>query len=107
MHAAPSSHVQENHAISSELAELRILSGRLESEAKDAHINVDTYKDKVNDLQRDIEEQQAMIEELRKAERKEKEEEKERRKEIMLSEMMAKIDMVSWVFHCGGTRSRS
>jgi kinesin family protein 5 len=51
----------------------------------------------VNDLQRDIEEQKALIEELKKTERREKEEEKERRKEIMLGEMMAKIDMVSWL----------
>lgn len=49
----------------------------------------------MNDLQRDIEEQKALIEELKKTERREKEEEKERRKEIMLGEMMAKIDMVS------------
>lgn len=77
------------------MSELRILSGRLESEAKDAAINADTYKDRVNELQRDIEEQKALIQELRKAERREKEEEKERRKEVMLGEMMAKIDLVS------------
>lgn len=81
--------------MSAELNSLRILTGRLESESKDASINLDQYKDKVSDLQRDIEEQKIQLEKLQKVEKREKEEEKERRKEAMLGEMMAKIDLAS------------
>lgn len=80
-----------------ELSDLRIQTGRLESESKDVNISLDSYKDKITELQRDIDDQKAQIEELRKAERKEKEDEKERRKEMMLGEMMAKIDIVSHI----------
>jgi kinesin family protein 5 len=86
--------LQENASMSSELNELRKTTARLESDAKDAGITLDTYKDRVAELQRDIEEQKAVIEELKKVQHREKEEEKEKRKQEMLSEMMAKIDMV-------------
>ena len=81
--------------MSSQLNELRISSARLESEAKDAAITLDTYKEKVAELQRDIEDQRAKIEDLKKTQTREKEEEKEKRKQEMLNEMMSKIDMVS------------
>ena len=81
--------------MSAELNELRILASRLEAESKDANINLEQYKDRVNELQRDIEDQKAQIDSLKHAEKREKEEEKERRKEAMLEEMMAKIDLVS------------
>ena len=81
--------------MSSQLNELRISSARLESEAKDATITLDTYKEKVAELQRDIEDQRAKIEDLKKTQTREKEEEKEKRKQEMLNEMMSKIDMVS------------
>ena len=80
--------------MSTELNDLRITSARLESEGKDATITLDTYKDKINELQRDIDEQKAKIEDLKKTQTREKEEEKEKRKQEMLSEMMSKIDMV-------------
>jgi kinesin family protein 5 len=88
--------------MTTELNELRKTTARLESDAKDAGITLDTYKDRVAELQRDIEEQKATIEELKKVQHREKEEEKEKRKQEMLSEMMAKIDMVS-VFPPGST----
>ena len=81
--------------MSAELNELRISSARLESESKDATITLDTYRDRVADLQRDIEEQRSHIAELKTVQIREKEEEKEKRKQEMLSEMMSKIDMVS------------
>ena len=81
--------------MSTELNEFRINSARLETESKDASITLDTYKEKVNELQRDIEEQKEKIENLKKMQSKEKEEEKEKRKQEMLSEMMSKIDLVS------------
>ena len=81
--------------MSGELSELRIASARFESDSKDASITLDTYKDKVTELQRDIEEQRAKLEEMKKFQSREKEEEKEKRKQDMLSEMMSKIDMVS------------
>lgn len=81
--------------MSSELNELRITAGRLESENKDATITLDTYKDKMNELQRDIDDHKARIEDLKKTQTREKEEEKEKRKQEMLNEMMSKIDMVS------------
>ena len=87
---------QENKSMSSELNELRITAARLESEGKDATITLDTYKDKIAELQRDIDEQRAKIEDLKKTQSREKEEEKEKRKQEMLSEMMSKIDMVGW-----------
>ena len=86
---------QENKTMSSELNELRIASARFESEARDATITLDTYKDKVNELQRDIDEQRAQIDDLKKIQSREKEEEKEKRKQEMLNDMMSKIDMVS------------
>jgi kinesin family protein 5 len=81
--------------MSAELNELRVSSARHESEAKDASITLDTYKEKVNELQRDIDAQRAHIEDLKKTQTREKEEEKEKRKQEMLSEMMSKIDVVS------------
>ena len=81
--------------MSAELNELRISSGRHESEAKDATITLDTYKDRVVELQKDIDDQKFHIAELRTAQTREKEEEKEKRKQEMLGEMMSKIDMVS------------
>jgi kinesin family protein 5 len=81
--------------MSSQLNELRISSARLESEAKDASITLDTYKEKVSELQRDIDEQRQRIEDLKKTQTREKEEEKEKRKQEMLNDMMSKIDMVS------------
>lgn len=85
--------IKENKAMSTELSELRIASARLESESKDASITLDTYKDRVAELQRDIDEQKAHIEELKKVQSREKEEEKEKRKQEMLNEMLSKIDM--------------
>nr|XP_019002357.1 kinesin [Kwoniella mangroviensis CBS 8507]OCF65818.1 kinesin [Kwoniella mangroviensis CBS 8507] len=84
---------KENKTMSTELNDLRILSARLESESKDASITLDNYKEKVAELQKDIEEQKTQIEELKKVQSKEKEEEKEKRKREMLNEMMSRIDM--------------
>jgi hypothetical protein len=86
---------QENKAMSTELSSLRITSSRLESDSKDAAIALDSTREKVAELQKDMEEQNARIEELKRRESREKEEEKEKRKQEMLSEMMSKIDMVS------------
>jgi chromosome segregation ATPase len=83
--------------MSTELNDLRISAARHETEAKDASITLDTYKDKVGELQRDIEELKTQIEDLKKVQTKEKEEEKEKRKQEMLSEMMSKIDVVRGV----------
>ena len=85
--------------MSSELNELRISAARLESDAKDASITLDSYKDKVSELQRDIEEQRGKVEEMKKSHSREKEEEKEKRKQEMLNDMMSKIDMVSVLLH--------
>ncbi|OCF35334.1 kinesin [Kwoniella heveanensis BCC8398] len=84
---------KENKGMSAELNDLRILSARLESESKDAAITLDSYKEKIVELQKDIEEQKNQIEELKKVQTREKEEEKEKRKAEMLNEMMSKIDM--------------
>ncbi|WVW83416.1 hypothetical protein I302_105436 [Kwoniella bestiolae CBS 10118] len=84
---------KENKTMSTELNDLRILSARLESESKDASITLDNYKEKVSELQKDIEEQKNQIEELKKVQSREKEEEKEKRKQEMLNEMMSRIDM--------------
>ena len=80
--------------MSTELNGLRISAARLESDSKDASITLDTYKDKVSELQKDIEEQRARVEDMKKSHSREKEEEKEKRKQEMLSDMMSKIDMV-------------
>ncbi|RSH95610.1 hypothetical protein EHS25_000702 [Saitozyma podzolica] len=98
--------VKENTVMTSELNELRKTTARLESDAKDAGITLDTYKDRVAELQRDIEEQKATIEELKKVQHREKEEEKEKRKQEMLSEMMAKIDMGGAVLDSAGEKLR-
>lgn len=79
--------------MSFELSELRISSARLESEAKDATITLDSYKEKIAELQKDIEDQKTEIENLKHAHTREKEEEKEKRKQEMLNEMMSKIDL--------------
>lgn len=79
--------------MSSELNELRISSARLESEAKDATITLDSYKEKIVELQKDIEDQKAEIKNLKHSQTREKEEEKEKRKQEMLNEMMSKIDL--------------
>lgn len=84
--------------MSAELNDLRISAARLEHEAEDATITLDTYKDRVNELQRDMDEQKIQIDALRITQTREKEEEKERRKQEMLSEMMSKIDMASGSF---------
>ncbi|TYJ55330.1 hypothetical protein B9479_003944 [Cryptococcus floricola] len=84
---------EENKTMSGELNELRISSARLESESKDATITLDSYKEKIAELQKDIEDQKAQIEDLKHAQTREKEEEKEKRKHEMLSDMMSKIDM--------------
>lgn len=87
--------MQENRTIASELSDLRISNARLESEAKDTSITLDTYKDKANELQRDIDELKGEIEDLKKEKTREKEEEKLKRKQDMLNEMMSKVDMGS------------
>lgn len=79
--------------MSFELNELRISSARLESEAKDATITLDSYKEKIAELQKDIEDQKTEIENLKHTQIREKEEEKEKRKQEMLNEMMSKIDL--------------
>lgn len=87
---------QENQAMSAELNALRISSGRLEGEMKDSQILLDTYKDRIAELQKDIEDHKTHIEELKHAQAREKEEEKEKRKQEMLNDMMSRIDMVSY-----------
>lgn len=81
--------------MTNELGELRVSVGRSEAEFKDAQISLDSYKERVNDLQRDIEERRAQIEDLKRAQAREKEEEKDKRKQEMLNDMMSRIDMVS------------
>jgi TolA-binding protein len=85
--------------MSAELSALRIATGRLEGEIKDAQIQLDTYKDRIAELQKDIEDHKTQIEELKHAQAREKEEEKEKRKQEMLNDMMSRIDMVSF-HHC-------
>ncbi|KAK8870009.1 hypothetical protein IAR55_000579 [Kwoniella newhampshirensis] len=97
---------KENKTMSTELNELRISAARLESEAKDAAITLDSYKEKISELQRDIDEQKVQIEDLKKVQTREKEEEKEKRKQEMLSEMMAKIDLGGAVFDSAGAKLR-
>jgi kinesin family protein 5 len=86
---------QENQAMSSELNTLRVSAGRLEAESKDVQILVDSYKERISELQKDIEDHKTQIEELKHAQAKEKEEEREKRKQEMLNDMMSRIDMVS------------
>ena len=86
---------QENQAMSSELNTLRVSAGRLEAESKDVQILVDSYKERITELQKDIEDHKTQIEELKHAQANEKEEEKEKRKQEMLNDMMSRIDMVS------------
>jgi kinesin family protein 5 len=86
---------QETQAMSSELNTLRVSAGRLEAESKDVQILVDSYKERISELQKDIEDHKTQIEELKHAQAKEKEEEKEKRKQEMLNDMMSRIDMVS------------
>ncbi|WVQ78249.1 hypothetical protein IAT38_000333 [Cryptococcus sp. DSM 104549] len=97
---------QENKTMSTELNELRISSARLESESKDATITLDSYKEKIAELQKDIDDQKAQIEDLKHAQTREKEEEKEKRKQEMLSEMMSKIDMGGAVLDSAGEKLR-
>jgi kinesin family protein 5 len=85
--------MKENKSSTADASELRILNARLETEIKDQTISLDTFKDQVADLKREIDEQKAEIEERKKIQSREKEEEKEKRKQEMLNEMMAKIDM--------------
>ncbi|CAD6590665.1 MAG: hypothetical protein TREMPRED_005838 [Tremellales sp. Tagirdzhanova-0007] len=85
----------ENKAMSSELNELRISSARLESDARDATITLDIFKDRVVELQRDIDDQKINIQQLKTVQIKEKEEEKQKRKQEMLNEMLSKIDLGS------------
>jgi kinesin family protein 5 len=91
---------QENQAMSSELNTLRVSAGRLEAESKDVQILVDSYKERISELQKDIEDHKTQIEELKQAQAKEKEEEKEKRKQEMLNDMMSRIDMVSCRVPC-------
>jgi kinesin family protein 5 len=90
---------QETQAMSSELNTLRVSAGRLEAESKDVQILVDSYKERISELQKDIEDHKTQIEELKHAQAKEKEEEKEKRKQEMLNDMMSRIDMVSFRAH--------
>ena len=80
--------------MSSELNELRISSARLESEARDATITLDIFKDRVVELQKDIDDQNMHILQFKTVQIKEKEEEKQKRKQEMLNEMLSKIDLV-------------
>ena len=82
---------------SAELRELRISSARFESQANDAVITIDTYKDQIAELQRDMDLQKNQNDQLKAAQTREKEVEKEKRKQEMLAEMMSKIDFVSRV----------
>lgn len=86
--------VQDTKSMSGELSELRITTARMESDAKDATISLESYKDRVAELQRDMAEQKAMMDELKKNQSREKEEEKEKRKQEMLADMLSKIDIV-------------
>lgn len=61
---------------------------------------VDTYKERVAELQRDIEEHKSQIDQLKHAQAREKEEEKEKRKQEMLNDMMSRIDMVRSALAC-------
>jgi len=88
---------KENKAMSAEVNELRISAARLKSESKDATITLDSWKDRVIELQRDIDEQKTLIDQLKTAQSREKEEEKEKRKQEMLSDMLSKIGMVRGV----------
>ena len=83
--------------MSSELNTLRVSAGRLEAESKDVQILVDSYKERISELQKDIEDHKTQIEELKHAQAKEKEEEREKRKQEMLNDMMSRIDMVSYL----------
>ena len=86
---------KENKGMSHELSELRIASARFESESKDASITLDTYKEKVADLQRDIDEHKAQIEELKNLQSSAKEEEKEKVNKMRgLSEAVKQLDGV-------------
>jgi kinesin family protein 5 len=96
---------QENQAMSSELNTLRVSAGRLEAESKDVQILVDSYKERISELQKDIEDHKTQIEELKHAQAKEKEEEKEKRKQEMLNDMMSRIDMVSCPAHLFGIKA--
>lgn len=80
--------------MATELSELRISSGRADAEHKDAQVALDSYKERMADLQRDIEDHKSQIEQLKHAQAKEKEEEKEKRKQEMLNDMMSRIDTV-------------
>lgn len=80
--------------MSGELSELRITTARMESDAKDATISLESYKDRVAELQRDMAEQKVMMDELKKNQSREKEEEKEKRKQEMLADMLSKVDIV-------------
>lgn len=80
--------------MSGELCELRITTARMESDAKDATISLESYKDRVAELQRDMAEQKVMMDELKKNQSREKEEEKEKRKQEMLADMLSKVDIV-------------
>jgi len=83
--------------MSTELNTLRVSAGRLEAESKDVQILVDSYKERIAELQKDIEDHKTQIQELKHAQAREKEEEKEKRKQEMLNDMMSKIDMVSFI----------
>jgi kinesin family protein 5 len=83
--------------MSTELNTLRVSAGRLEDEAKDIQILVDSYKERIAELQKDIEDHKTQIEELKHAQAREKEEEKEKRKQEMLNDMMSRIDMVNFL----------
>lgn len=90
--------------MSSELNTLRVSAGRLEAESKDVQILVDSYKERISELQKDIEDHKTQIEELKHAQAKEKEEEKEKRKQEMLNDMMSRIDMVSSTVRLGDVK---
>ena len=72
--------MQEIKSTSAELSELRLSTSRLESESRDAQITLDTYKDRIMELQKDIDEHKIQIEDLKKQQTREKEEEKARKR---------------------------
>jgi hypothetical protein len=90
--------------MSAELNTLRVSAGRLEAESKDVQILVDSYKERISELQMDIEDHKTQIQELKHAQAREKEEEKEKRKQEMLNDMMSRIDMVTFRSHVNQTK---
>lgn len=89
---------QENKQMSTKLNELRLQVERLDYEAKEGNITIETLREQNNDTTVELEALKKQIVELKLAQKDASADDKEKRKQEKMALMMAKFDTVGIVF---------